>query len=511
MSKLSDRLVLAFQQIGTELKRLTGYKKDGATFKDSLAERGSIIVIYGDLWILTNARWDPVEEEFYRLDRTKPAFGQHLQGQNLIPGEAELGFLISGLNNWVAQPAAYDLIKGDGNPLSPRYAVTGGWELGFTLTQERQMTVGGGGIEVDGYGTTPYGRFQHTLVNNIRRTGIMTNSFTDEMGRDDTTKSSWWFGINNNGEDETWRVQYCAAGLEFTWQNVISITPAGNVTFKAGGVNLQNVNSINGNAINKSLVGLSQVDNTSDADKPVSNLAQIQLDGKVNANGSNAYGTWNINVLGLSAGVAIPDTRDTVDQPQDVLGYSTQLEFKSMNAVNNPPVSASGSFAWVQTIAGWSVDGSGGYPLQISWGGAGAAIRQGISATTWSSWKKLLIEGSPVGYVVGDGGSTPQYTSKSTAVTINKLCGRITMFNDPASFPAESAIPANSEVQFQVNNNLISLNDVVIANPVAASSYLVSVLYVSTNLFVIRVFNKTGSSLSEQISINFVTIKGVMT
>lgn len=122
----------------------------------------------------------------------------------------------------------------------------------------------------------------------------------------------------------------------------------------------------------------------------------------------------------------------------------------------------------------------------------------------------LVTGGGALGYGAGAGGAVAQATSKSTAVALNKPCGRVTMFNDPTNFPAQSAIPAGGEITFQVNNNLVTLTDIVIALPVAASSYLVQVLYVSTGLFVVRIFNKTGASLSEQISINFVVIKSTL-
>lgn len=134
------------------------------------------------------------------------------------------------------------------------------------------------------------------------------------------------------------------------------------------------------------------------------------------------------------------------------------------------------------------------------------AARLRIDKTTGA----VLSVSGALGYGTGAGGAVSQATSKSTAVTLNKPCGRVTMFNNPTDFPAESAIPAGGEILFQVNNNLVTLTDSVIALPVAASSYLVQVLYVNTGLFVVRVVNKTGASLSEQISINFTVIKSTL-
>lgn len=167
--------------------------------KDSAlgALRGSLVSVSGDIWLLSNARWDESAGEFYRIDQTRAAFGFQLQGQNFIPGEPDLGYYVAGGTLWVAQPKSYTLIRGGGSPSGVRFTVDGGWELGFTTTQERQLTIGGGGIEIDGYGTTPYGR----VVNNTTGTalarrivGMTRNAFTALDGYDDSTKESWFWG-----------------------------------------------------------------------------------------------------------------------------------------------------------------------------------------------------------------------------------------------------------------------------------------------------------------------------
>ena len=64
-----------------------------------------------------------------------------------------------------------------------------------------------------------------------------------------------------------------------------------------------------------------------------------------------------------------------------------------------------------------------------------------------------LIENAPVGigYGLGAGGTVTQATSKSTAVTLNKPCGQITM-------NAASLAPG-AAVQFNVLNSLMSRYD----------------------------------------------------
>ena len=162
------------------------------------AQRGGIVTVSGDVWILSNARWDEAAEEFYRIDKTKAAFGYQLQGQGYIPGEPDLGYYVAGATLWVAQPESYDLIRGGGSASNPRFAVAGGWELGSTVTQERQMTIGGGGLEIDGYGTYPYGRVVNNTTGTVlarRLVGMTRNAYTALDGYDDGTKESWYWGF----------------------------------------------------------------------------------------------------------------------------------------------------------------------------------------------------------------------------------------------------------------------------------------------------------------------------
>lgn len=198
---------------------------DQMAFTDSAgATRGQIVSVSGDLWILSNARWDVSTDEFYRIDNTKAAFGWQLQGQGFIPGEPDLGFYVAGATLWVAQPESYSLIRNGGVSSNPRFAGIGGWELGHVLTQERQFTVGGMGIELDGSGTFPYGRVVHSTTGTVyarRLTGGMHNVYPDLGGRDDTAKPGWFWGWSEqyNPADMTtvagsrkWQIAYLPNG-----------------------------------------------------------------------------------------------------------------------------------------------------------------------------------------------------------------------------------------------------------------------------------------------------------
>ena len=114
------------------------------------------------------------------------------------------------------------------------------------------------------------------------------------------------------------------------------------------------------------------------------------LDGKMNSDGFGAYGEWDITAS-IANSLSFADTRDVAPQPNEVPGYQSSFEFKLATSVGNPPIQAGGGFAWIQTIHGWGSDGSGGWPIQLSWSGDGLAIRQGLSSTTWKPWQTFAI------------------------------------------------------------------------------------------------------------------------
>lgn len=108
------------------------------------------------------------------------------------------------------------------------------------------------------------------------------------------------------------------------------------------------------------------------------------------------------------------------------------------------------------------------------------------------------------GYATGMGGTTTQLTNKSTGVTLNKICGQITMVS--------SALAAGAEVSFSVTNNTVVSTDVIIVNIQSvgtAGSYLVGVGSVSNGSFTITVSNVSTGSLSQAIVLNFIVIKSV--
>lgn len=108
------------------------------------------------------------------------------------------------------------------------------------------------------------------------------------------------------------------------------------------------------------------------------------------------------------------------------------------------------------------------------------------------------------GYAAGQGGSVVQATNKTTGVTLNKICGQITMNG--------AALAAAAEVAFTLTNSFISATDVLIVNIQSVGTvgaYLVSVGAVGNGSCSITVSNASAGSLSQALVINFVVIKAV--
>jgi|GEM_PF-2840115 len=103
-----------------------------------------------------------------------------------------------------------------------------------------------------------------------------------------------------------------------------------------------------------------------------------------------------------------------------------------------------------------------------------------------------------VGYSTGAGGTVTQATSKATGVTLNKVCGQITMH--------AAALDAAVKVSFLVSNSAVAATDLPVVGVVSggtANAYRASVTAVAAGSFTITVENITGGSLSEAPVIAF--------
>jgi hypothetical protein len=108
-----------------------------------------------------------------------------------------------------------------------------------------------------------------------------------------------------------------------------------------------------------------------------------------------------------------------------------------------------------------------------------------------------------LGYSVAAQGTVTQATDKTTAVTLNKSAGRITM--------NAASLAANTAVSFTLNNNLISANDTIIvciSGGGTTAAYTTYVSSMTTGSAVLTLRNLTAGALAEAVIINFAIIHG---
>jgi hypothetical protein len=105
-----------------------------------------------------------------------------------------------------------------------------------------------------------------------------------------------------------------------------------------------------------------------------------------------------------------------------------------------------------------------------------------------------------VGYVTGAGGAVTQATSRTTGVTLNKVCGTITLV---------SAAGSASWQTFTVTNSTVAANDTIrVCQQSGTDLYQIHVTNVAAGSFKIS-FATTGGTTTEQPVFNFSVIKGV--
>lgn len=115
----------------------------------------------------------------------------------------------------------------------------------------------------------------------------------------------------------------------------------------------------------------------------------------------------------------------------------------------------------------------------------------------------LLSDGGTMGYNAGAGGTVSQSGNKSGGVTLNKPSGEITMQN--------TALAADTTVQFTLTNSTIGARDLLLMNIVGGAATGATYLLganCTTGSAVISVRNITAGSLSEAIVIRYAVIRG---
>jgi len=115
---------------------------------------------------------------------------------------------------------------------------------------------------------------------------------------------------------------------------------------------------------------------------------------------------------------------------------------------------------------------------------------------------QYILADEQLGYTAAAQGTVTQATDKSTAVTLNKPAGRITMNN--------ASLTTATNATFTLNNSFISANDTVVltisGGQATAGSYNVFANSLAAGSVSISLRNISGGTLSEAIVINFAII-----
>ena len=115
---------------------------------------------------------------------------------------------------------------------------------------------------------------------------------------------------------------------------------------------------------------------------------------------------------------------------------------------------------------------------------------------------QYILTDEQLGYTAEAQGTVTQLTDKSTAVTLNKSAGRITMNN--------ASLATATNATFTLNNSFISANDTVIltisGGQATPGSYNVFANSLSAGSVSITLRNISGGSLSEAVVINYAII-----
>ena len=109
-----------------------------------------------------------------------------------------------------------------------------------------------------------------------------------------------------------------------------------------------------------------------------------------------------------------------------------------------------------------------------------------------------------IGYGTGAGGTVTQLTSRTTPVTINKICGRITLFSKTTT--------ADQYETFTVNNSTVEATDNIILTHQSvgnAGRYFLLPSTVSAGSFQITVHTQQAQGTAAAPVINFAVIKSV--
>ena len=238
-------------------------------------------------------------------------------------------------------------------------------------------------------------------------------------------------------------------------------------------------------------------------------VTYVNSDGSVVINGINAYpmvfATSGVERMRIDSsgnvGIGAAPTYDLdISKPKT----GTALVSRVYNAGTGAGSEA--SLRVVQGTVSGTISAQGDSALHI---GASSNhpvlfLQNSVEVLRIGTTKEVLVTNpAGIGYGTGSGGTVTQATSKSTAVTLNKPTGQITMNN--------AALASLATASFTLNNSLLAATDgitLTVKGGTTSGAYQVWADTMSPGACNIWVKNLTGGSLSEAIVINFQINKG---
>lgn len=169
---------------------------------------------------------------------------------------------------------------------------------------------------------------------------------------------------------------------------------------------------------------------------------------------------------------------------------------------------AGGSFSGITLVSATTVTGTtttNGGNLRLTGNTLSSTDTNGDITVAPNGTGKLLIT-KPFGYSgSGTGGAVTQITSRTTSVTLNKICGQITL--------VAGSIAGHGSQEFSLANSFIAATDIVLvsfASGLTSASYAVHVTQTDSGSCKITVSNISNTATpTDTPVINFIVIKAV--
>jgi len=301
--------------------------------------------------------------------------------------------------------------------------------------------------------------------------------------------SAWAGAFGSNGSARMFAT--AAGGLQLYGQGSSYDVSVGN---KVGGVALR----VPTNTTNVEIVGTVSASNLSGTNSgdQFTSIAQNTVLGRTAAGPGAASALTTIPTAALPA-MAGGDVTSAAGSTTLTIGagavsYSKIQNVSPARLIGNP----SGTAA-----APAEISLAGG----LAFSGTTLTAAGALTPTSLASTGTVTSSGGAMGYATGAGGTVTQLTSKSTAVTVNKVSGQVTTHN--------ASMAAAALVSFTVNNSAVAATDTINLNLASgnatAGTYRYWVEGIAAGVFKIVIENRSAGALAETLVFNFALLKAV--